>query len=107
MSADELDEFWVHTITVETLLGEGGDGTVYAPPVEVPCFIDGGSKITRTATGEQLVVAAPVYAPLEHAGTLTAGSKVTVRGRPARILAVTVYDSGTLDLPDHVQIALT
>ncbi|WIA99743.1 hypothetical protein [Curtobacterium sp. MCBA15_012] len=104
---DELEDFWVHTITVETYLGEGGNGVAYAAPVDVPCFIDGGTKIARTATGEQLVVAAPVYAPPEHAGTLTAGSKVTVRGRPARILAATVYDSGSLDLPDHVQIALT
>lgn len=107
MSADDLDEFWVHTITVETFLGEGGNGPAYADPVDVPCFIDGGVKVTRTATGEQLVVNAPVYAPLEHAATLTAESRVTVRGRTARILAATVYDSGDLDLPDHVQVTLT
>lgn len=107
MSADDLDEFWVHTITVATYLGEGGNGPSYADPVDVPCFIDGGTKVTRTATGEQLVVNAPVYAPLTHAGTLLAGSKVTIRGRDARVLAATVYDSGALDLPDHVQVSLT
>jgi hypothetical protein len=104
---DDLDEFWVHTITVETLLGEGGNGTLYAPPVDVPCFIDGGVKVVRTATGEQAVVNAPIYAAREHAGTLTAGSRVTMRGAKSRILAATVYDSGELDLPDHVQITLT
>lgn len=107
MSADDLDEFWVHTITVETYLGEGGNGTLYADPVDVPCFIDGGVKVVRTATGEQLVTNAPVYAPLEHAAALVAESRVTVQGRSARILAATVYDSGDLDLPDHVQITLT
>ena len=107
MSADDLDEFWVHTIAVETYLGEGGSGTLYADPVDVPCFIDGGVKVIRTATGEQLVTNAPVYAPLEHAATLTAESRVSIRGATARILAATVYDSGGLDLPDHVQITLT
>ncbi|SBN64454.1 hypothetical protein GA0004736_3414 [Curtobacterium sp. 9128] len=104
---DELAEFWVHTITVRTNLGEGGNGTLWSDPVDVPCFIDGGVKVTRTASGEQLVVNAPVYAPLEHADKLTAGSQVTIRGRKSRILAATVYDSSALDLPDHVQLALT
>lgn len=107
MSADDLDEFWVHTISVRTNLGEGGNGTIWSDPVTVPCFIDGGVKVIRTATGEQQVVNAPVYAPLAHAATLTAGSEVTMRGTTSRILAATVYDSGDLDLPDHVQITLT
>lgn len=104
---DDLDEFWVHTITVRTNLGEGGTGTIWSAPVTVPCFIDGGVKVIRTATGEQLVTSAPVYAPIVHADILTAGSEVTIRGKTSRILAATVYDSGTLDLPDHVQLALT
>lgn len=104
---DELAEFWVHTVTVRTNLGEGGNGTIWSAPVDVPCFIDGGVKVVRTATGEQVVVAAPVYAPLEYADKLTAGSEVTVRGKTSRIIAATVYDSGDLDLPDHVQITLT
>ncbi|MGN8049551.1 hypothetical protein ACTJKO_07640 [Curtobacterium sp. 22159] len=106
MSATDLDDFWVHTLTVQTYLGEGGNGTSYADPVDVPCFIDGGVKVVRTATGEQLVVNAPVYAPLEHAAALVAESKVSMRGATARILAATVYDSGSLDLPDHVQLTL-
>jgi hypothetical protein len=103
---DDLDEFFVHTITVRTFLGEGANGAIYADPVDVPCFVDGGVKVVRTSTGEQQVVNAPVYAALEHAGTLTARSQVTVQGRSARILAATVYDSGSLDLPDHVQLTL-
>lgn len=103
----DIDDMFVHTISVETYLGEGGNGSAYAAPVDVPCFIDGGVKVTRTATGEQLVVNAPVYAPLEHAATLVAESRVTMRGATSRILAATVYDSGDLDLPDHVQITLT
>jgi hypothetical protein len=73
----------------------------------VPCFIDGGQKVTRTATGELLVVAAPVYAPISAQDTLVPKSKVTIRGRPAQIVAVTVHDSGDMDLPDHVEITLT
>jgi hypothetical protein len=103
----DLDDMFVHTLTVETYLGEGGTGTLYAAPVDVPCLIDGGVKVVRTATGEQLVTNAPVYAPLEHAATLAAESRVTIRGATARVLAVTVYESGDLDLPDHVQVALT
>jgi len=104
---DDLDDMFVHTITVEKYLGEGGNGTSYAEPLDVPCFIDGGVKVVRTATGEQVVANAPVYAPLEHAATLVAESRVTIRGATARVLAATVYESGDLDLPDHVQITLT
>jgi hypothetical protein len=107
MSAADLDEFWVHTITVETYGGEAGSTTLYADPVTVPCFIDGGQKVTRATTGEILVVAAPVYAPISAADVLVPKSKVTIRGRAAQIVAATVHDSGDMDLPDHVEVTLT
>jgi hypothetical protein len=106
---DELDDFWVHTITVQPRAGAGANGKVRTDPVEVSCFIDGGTKTVRTTNGELIVAAAPVYAPVSAASVLPIGAAVTLPGEttPRQIVAVTVRTSGGLGLPDHIELALT
>lgn len=108
MSAtDELADFWVHEVAVETFRGSGGMGDVYDPPALLTCFVDDKERLVRSSDATEVVSSTTVYAP---AGTtsLTVGSKVTLpSGRVAVVLQVGVRDSGALELPDHVEAALT
>lgn len=114
MSADDLDDFWVHTITVETFTGVGQNGDNFAAPVTLSpdntppngVFVDGGQKVARTATGELVVMNAPLFAPIAAAPLFVEKSRVTFNGKQSRVLAVTIHDSGSLDLPDHVEVTL-
>lgn len=106
MSTDDLADFWVHTVTVETYTGTGDDGDLFAAPVDVLGFMDGGTKVIRTATGELVVTSAPFYAPISSAALFVANSRVTYQGKQSRVFAVTIHDSGDLDLPDHVEVTL-
>lgn len=105
MSADDLVDFWVHVVLVETLTGTGGMGDVFAAPVELVCLVDDRRRLVRAADGTEVVSESTVFAP---AGTtsLTPGSRVLLpSGRTSVVLALTVADSGGMDLPDHVQAA--
>ncbi len=102
-TADDLAEFWVHTVTVETLTGGGGWGDTFAAPVQLACFVDDTRKMVRDDAGNVTVSESSIFAP---AGTtaLTPGSRVHLpTGRDSVVLGVTVADSGGLDLPDHVE----
>jgi hypothetical protein len=103
----DLDPFWVHTVTVTTLTGTGGMGDVYAAPAVLVCFVDDKVRLVRGPDAREVVSSSTVYAP---AGTtsLTPGSLVDLpSGRRATIITTAVRDSGGLDLPDHVEAALT
>jgi len=105
--SDDLADFWVHTVTVQTLTGSGGMGDTYAEPVDLLCFVDDKRKLVRSSSGEQVISETTIYAP---AGTLslTEESLVTLpSGRVATVITTAARDSGGLDLPDHVEAACT
>ena len=108
MSVNDLAEFYVHTAQVEMFLGTNGYGEdTFAAPVSVVCFTDEARKLVRDKAGEQVVsettlATYPVSAPL-----FVAGSKVTVNGNESRVIKTKLGDSGTLDLPDHIEVSLT
>lgn len=112
---NELDEFMVHTITVRTLTGAGGMGTVYADPVvlspttENGVLIDDQRRLVRGQDAAEVISETTIYdIDMTHAALFTAGSLVTLPSlREATVLTVAVRDSGDLDLPDHIEIALT
>lgn len=107
MSLDDLADFYVHTVTVQTLTGSGGMGDTYTDPAPLACFVDDKRRLVRSGSGEEVVSETTVYAP---AGTtvLTAESLVTLpSGRVATVIALSILDSGTMDLPDHVEANLT
>lgn len=110
-----LSVFWIHTATVETFTGAGPTGDTYAAPVVVKGFLDDGVVLVRTSAGEQLEQKTIFYAP----PTFTVGtvpyvswdvfvpeSRVTVNGRACQVSARRSRDSGSLNLPDHVEIDL-
>ena len=97
--------FWVHTVTVETYAGQNNDGPVYDDPVVVPCFLDDTTKLVVGAETET-VSQSTVFADVSYAGLFAADSRVTAGGRVTRVITVNAYTSGTLGLPDHVEVSL-
>ncbi|WP_194522344.1 hypothetical protein [Cellulosimicrobium sp. JZ28] len=106
-TADEFDDFLVHTVTVVPLIGSGGMGDVHGPPVAgVPCLVDETTRMVRDRTGAQVVSSATVYARTT-APAAPPGSLLTLpSGRTAIVLAEARRTSGPLDLPDHVEWAV-
>lgn len=108
MSVYDLADWYVHTAQVEMFLGTNGYGEdIFAAPVVVVCFLDEARKLVRDKTGAQVVsentlATYPVSAPL-----FTPDSRVTVNGAESRVIKTKTGDSGALDLPDHIEVALT
>lgn len=103
----DLAGFWVHTATVETLLGAGAYGDQFAAPVTVPCFAEAARKVVRQTSGEQVVSESTVYCDVSYAALFLTDSKVTVSGATARVIRTNTNDSAGLQLPDHVVVNLT
>lgn len=107
----ELDEFYVHTLTVETYQGEGSLGPVYGTPTVVPGFLDTTTDLARTTTTDQATsVGSMFYCDPTHAAAFTVRSRVTSTDLGGDGMAIVVkvnnLTSGTLGLPDHVEVGL-
>lgn len=106
--SDDLDEFYVHSVTVETYQGTNGYGEdVFAAPVTVAGFLDDTRHLVRSQTAEQVVSEAQFYTHPENGALFTADSRVTVDGVTSRVIRTNVNTSGSLELPDHAVISLT
>lgn len=97
------------TVTVEALVGSGGYGDTYAAPVQVsPCVVEDVRRMVRVQTadaaGREQLSSTTVWAP--PATVCPAGSKVTVNGRTARVLAMSKLSAHGHDLPEHLEISL-
>lgn len=98
--------FFIHTATVETFLGAGPSGDMYAAPVDVKGFLDDGIVRVQSSAGEQLEQKSVLYAALSDAAVFVNESRVTVNGRACQVTAVRRRDGGSLGLPDHVEVEL-
>jgi len=117
MADTDLDAFWVHSASVETLTGSGAYGDVFAAAVVIACFVDDSRKLIRNTMGQEVVSESTLYTSILNSALFTPDSKVTVLGdadndeltpaRAARVIKVNANDSGGLDLPDHVAVSLT
>ncbi len=111
----ELAEFMVHTVTVQPMLGAGGMGAIRGAPMTLSPGADGGvfvddrRRLVRALDGTEVVSETTVHdVNLDHAALFTPGSLVTLpSGRVATVIVIAVHDSGDLDLPDHLEVALT
>jgi hypothetical protein len=99
--------FWVHTVQVETRIGQNAISDVWADPVTVPCFVNDQTHLVRGQHDEEVVSQSIVYAPIEQAALFVSDSKVTVSGRVARVITANANDGGSLPLPSHVEVHLT
>jgi hypothetical protein len=107
----DLDAFYVHTLTVQTYQGEGSDGPMYAAGVAVPGFLDTTANLVRTGSSDEATAAssmfycAPTYAALFSVQSLVASASLAGDGK-AIVVKVNSLDSGTMSLPDHVEVTL-
>jgi hypothetical protein len=76
------------TASVETHLGAGPNGDLYAAPVEVKGFLDDGVERDETGDTVQLVSRSKWYCALSDADKFPVDSRLTVNGRVAYVRAV-------------------
>lgn len=111
---DDLAFFYVHTITVETWLGTGAAGDVYAAPVVLSpdnpapngVLLEGKVQLVRDATGQEVTSNSTVYCDVSDGARFTPDSKVTTGGRVSRVISQNINDAPGLNLPDHAAIYL-
>lgn len=112
--SDDLEDFYVHTVTVQTLTGSGGMGDVFAAPLtlspdtDTGVMVDDKRRLVRSKDGSQVISETSIYGRPALATVLLEGSLVTLpSGRVATVITTADRTSGALDLPDHVEAALT
>lgn len=91
------------SITVEAYSGEGGDGTLYEPPVTVLGKVAYMRQQVRDAVGEETVSEVTAYLHPDDAAPFTPDSRVTIDGRLS-----TVITAGAQGRPgEAVQVKVT
>ncbi|WP_394253637.1 hypothetical protein [Arthrobacter pityocampae] len=107
-AADELEEFYVHEVTVE---GEGTEGPWGTEPGgtsdPVRCFIDDTRRLVRDAQGTETVSESSLTAPPEFFDQFKPGATVNLPHRQAEVISVGLAESHGMDLPDHLEAYLT
>lgn len=100
----DVDDFYVHTVTLTPVLGEGAYGPTYGEATQVQCFVDEQTRLVRDQDGAEVVSSATIYA---HPGTVVApGSTVLLpSGRTATVLTTAARVVGDPDV-DHVEIVV-
>lgn len=105
---DDLADFYVHTIGVETRTGQDENGADVFTPLQLATgWLEDATSIVRSTTGDETVSSARFYCPAATAALFTPDSRVTLASRAAQVITVNVNDSGPLGLPDHAVISLT
>ncbi|MFJ4286407.1 hypothetical protein ACIPY0_12245 [Paenarthrobacter nicotinovorans] len=103
----DLEDFYVHTVTVETFEGTGAYGDVYSEPVTVPGWLEDKRRLVRDKNGQEVVSSSVFMCDNTHVDKFTPDSRVTLPRRQAFVIGVADFTSGALDLPDHLEIDLT
>lgn len=98
------DYLLTHEVQVEPYLGTAGHGPSYGPPVTWPAFVDATHKVVRTSAGEEVTATATVY--LQADAAVGDEDRVTVAGRPARVVSIARRDGRGLPTPDHLEVAV-
>lgn len=107
MSAQDLEDFYVHTVTVDVVTSGGPWGNEVTTSDPVRCFIDDSRSFVRDSNGTEVVSSTTITAPPEYAAMFGPGVGVNLPNRKAEVIAVAVADSKALDLPDHIEVSLT
>jgi hypothetical protein len=100
---------YVHSVTVDTYLGTRNGVPSWDSDNAVACWVEESTDLVRDSSGTEVVSTAKVFASLGDRSKFLTGSKVTLpSGRVARVLLLSVFDSGALNLGlDHVEAHLT
>lgn len=99
--------WFIHTASVETFQGAGAYGDLFSPLVRDTGFLQGGIKLVRDQTGQQVVSSSQWYTDLANAAHYTPDSRFTdPDGKVSRVVGVNVNET-PLGLADHVEVYLT
>lgn len=102
----DISQFFTQTATVETFLGAGPKGDLYAAPVTVSGFLDDGVVLEASERGEQLVQRTKFYCDLTHADVFKPESRVTVNDRACQVNYVRRRDASGFGGPSHLEVDL-
>lgn len=117
-----IARFFVHSISVQTWLGTGSNGNVYAAAVTLSpaagngVLVDDAIHLVRNKDGDEVTSQGHIAAPLSTVSLFTPDSLVTILGdsdgdeiaaKPRRVIVVNTADAAGLNLPEHVVISLT
>jgi hypothetical protein len=91
-----IEDFYVHTVVVETWLGTGAMGDVYQSPATVQGFMEGKTALVRDSTGQQVVAQSTFYCSVVDGAKFTPDSRITVASPGSLAPSLTLTDSGTL-----------
>lgn len=110
--ADSIEDFYVHTVTVETYQGSGAYGDVYAPPLShspdtgTGVFIESKRRLVRDKAGQEVVSETTLYMRPSQSGLYPPDTRVEARGVKSYVISRAVLDAPGLGLPDHAVITL-
>ena len=105
--ADDLAQFYVHTVTVTPLSGGGSYGDVEGPPQDVVGFLSSTTRLVRSGSGEQTVAQATFRTSVDHFALFPPSSTVVLPDeRVTTVIGRARHDAPGLDLPDHLEVTL-
>lgn len=102
-------DFMIHTVQVETYIGPGPTGDLWAAPVSVVGLYDAGLSEQKEAGGTELVERSSFYGNQEDAAKFVPKSRVTYAGRTSLVEQVFMHDGGSLaqlGVVSHMQVVL-
>ena len=102
----DVSQFFTMTASVETFLGAGPNGDLYAAPVDVKGFLDDGVERDESGSTVQLVSRSKWYCALSDADKLPVDSCLVVNGRTAYVRAVRRRDASAFGGPSHTECDL-
>lgn len=107
--ADDITEFFVHQVTVQTMEGTGANGDVYSAGHTVQGYLDSKVQVVRAVDGEQAVSQSAFYCSVADGAKFTADSTVTLPdGRTAQVIIVNGLEvGGLLAGVEHTAVYLT
>jgi len=101
-----IEDFYVHTVSVETHTGAGAFGDTYDTPADVNGFLEGKVQLVRGTDGQEVVSNSTLYCSVADGVRFTPDSKVTTGGRTAYVISQNTNDAPGLGLPEHTAIYL-
>jgi hypothetical protein len=97
-----------HTpLSVQTRTGSGPKGDLFADAVSKVAAVMDKHQLVTNASGEEVVSNSVIYTYLADIDLYTPGSKVTVNGRTARVIAAVRRNSNGPASAHHAEIHLT
>lgn len=101
-----IEDFWVHTVAVETHTGAGAFGDTYDTPATVDGFLEDKVQLVRGSDGQEIVSNSTFYCAVVDGARFTPDSRVTAAGRTAYVISQNTNDAPGLALPDHAAVYL-